>query len=379
MVDATYADELPLDFCELTKEQLGSYPVPSSMAVYKLPHWLLKYLKLVDKTSVLYTTHSDCTSLKLIRCTTHMDKLTDKVFRRKSRIDTCTFSSDGSKIFTVDTSEEVSVYHISQEGLQKDQTTRGMAEDLLVLPGGRILVQWESSINVWDSDFRKLLWTWTCVGIPLCVTDEVVAFRDEEYGVLTVRDLKTGDVKFQLQGHEDWLTRCCIDPRNSRILTSDRRTLILWDMGSHKQKKYYKFNSVCGYSISSELKLVALCCDKSHMYILNELDGEILRHLDISTTMFPSAFVYGTDLFVCLGLTGLHVVNVNLEKLGSMTCGPLPRYFHSSLVSCSPCSRKIAVGLYSGKLLLLEIHLPRYGPRTCSAWSFCVVSNYNIK
>ena len=266
----------------------------------------------------------------------------------------------------------MSVYHISQEGLRKDHTAR-KAERLLVLPGGRILVQWESSINVWDSDFRKLLWTWTCVGIALCATDEIVAFVGRNYGVLTVRDLKTGHVKFQLQGHEVLLLDCRIDPLNCRILTSDPFTLILWDMVSHKQKKYYEFNSVCGYSISSELKLVALCCDESHMYILNELDGEILRHLDISATMCPMGFVYGTDLFVCLGLTGLHVVNVNLEKLGSMTCGPLPRYFHSSLVSCSPCSRKIAVGLYSGKLLLLEIHLPRYGPRTCSACRVCVL------
>ena len=372
MVDATYADELPLDFCELTKEQLGSYPVPSSMAVYKLPHWLLKYLKLVDKTSVLYTTHSDCSSLKLIRCTTHMDKLTDDVFSRKSSIDTCTFSSDGSKIFTVDTSEEVSVYHISQEGLQKDQTTR-KAEHLLVLPGGRILVQWHSNINVWDSDFRKLLWTWTCVRTPLCVTDEVVAFRGMKRGGLTVRDLKTGDEMFQLQGLQRPLVHCRMDPLNSRILTSDPCTLILWDMDSHKQKKYHQFGYVCGYSISSELKLIALCCSESHMYILNELDGEILRHIDISSAMYPCGFVYGTDLFVCHGRTGLHVVNVYIEKVGSVMCGHVRRQIPYSPVSCSPRSRKIAVAQDSGKLLLLEFHLPRYRPRICSACRVCVL------
>ena len=373
---ATYEDEdeLPVDFCELTNEQLvESCPIPGSMALHKLP-CSSKYLKLVDKTSVLYTTHSHCTSLKLIRCTTHLEKLTDIVFSRKSVIHTCTFSSDGSKIFTVDTDEEVSVYHISQEGLQKDQTTR-KAKHLLVLPGGRILLQtWKSSINVWDSDFRKLLWTWTCVGIALCATDEIVAFVGSNYGVLTVRDLKTGHVKFQLRGHEDFVMDCCIDPLNSRILTSGRRTLILWDMGSHKQKKYYKFNSVCGYSISSELKLVALCCDESHMYILNELDGEILRHLDISTSLCPSGFVYGTDLFVCLGPTGLHVVNVYLEKLGSVMFEGVPvNHSDRSLVSCSPCSRKIVVLLDSGKVLLMEIHLPRYGPRTCSVCRVCVL------
>ena len=353
--------------CNKTKEELLLCPIP--VALYTSCDRADSF-KLVDETSVLHNKkHSS--RLKLIRCTTVTDQFTDEMLWKKSSVRTCALSLDCSTIFALNSDNRLSVYNISQRGLQK-YLTNTKADGLYVLESGRILVRFGSRISMWKCDFKELLWTWKChqYGTLLCATDEIVAFR-YKVGVLTVRDLRTGEVKFHLKGHDCRVVHCCIDHQNDCILTAGDSSLIFWDGVSHKQKNYHQF---CGcireVSISREKNVVAVCiwgeADADGILILDELSGERLRELRISTPNY-SGFVFGTSVLVCAEVhTGfLYFMDVdNLEILTSIKCNPASRRGCQSALSCSPCSRKIAIGLESGKVLLLEIHLPRYRTRT---------------
>ena len=350
---------------EKAKEELRPWRIP--MAVYSVKSaWFESHVELVSETSMLYQELRLSHSLKLIRSDTASRRL-----RQRCAVLSCAFSGDGSKIVTLDKTNKLSVYDISEERLKKKETTIE-AEKVFVLPSGKIVAFGDSEIKVWNRDFKELLWSWQSEdpGLPLCATDEIVVFQDRTAGGVTCRDVETGNVKCQLKGHDSQVKHCCVDPHSSSILTTDEDTLVLWDSSSSSRwrkvcRQFGVYQITC-LLLSSERKVVAIGSNINGLFIFDEMTGDTLKVLKLS--VWWSGFVYGTALLVCLGSTGvLQVVDVgSLEKLGSTMCGAVvdipswPCAPLRSALSCSPCSRKIAIALQTGKVVLLQIHLPRH-------------------